>query len=58
MSPPFEKLTSKKDGELGFWLGLAANQAMGFSAAELISPMNKQQTPEFHTQLPREKLDR
>lgn len=46
---PLEKLTSRKDGELGFSLGLAANQAMGFSAAELISPMNKQQTAQTFT---------
>lgn len=44
---PLEKLTSRKDGELGFWLGLAANQAMGFSAAELISPLNKQKPQTF-----------
>lgn len=56
LSPPrpFEKLTSRKDGELGFWLGLAASQAMGLSAAELISSTSKQQDADFNARLSRE----
>lgn len=58
LPPPFEKLTSRKDGELGFWLGLAASQAMGLSAAELISSTSQQQDADFNARLWREKLDR